>query len=135
MSSREFESRFESSMGGGDDSGSGLLDLIGKAVLGAMLEDWTAQSLALYSNTGSGLPSRQLPDEGISAVSSLERQLMQQLAGAAYPLDELSNIVSEFLARMVSGTKVLEDEIASCGVVWISRGELADPMFVLAGGS
>ncbi len=100
-----------------------------------MLEDWTAESLALFRQTGRGLPVRELPDEGLSAVADMERRVMQQLAGASYPLDELSNIVSEFLARMVSGTKVLEDETVSCRVVWISRGEMADPMFVLAGAS
>ena len=138
MSNREFESCIESSTGGhpgaGGDPSSALLQLIGKAVLGAMLEDWTSESLALYREAGQGLPVRGLPNDSISAGSAMERQLMQQLAGGAYPLEELSDIVRDFLVLVVSGARVLEDETALCQVVWVSRGEVADPVFVLADG-
>ena len=124
------------SSGGGDpglggDPGSTLLQLIGKAVLNAMVEDWTAESLELYWKTGQELPVRELPDESISMGSVLQMQLMQQLAGEAYPLDERLDIVRDFLALMVSGTRVLEDEAISCRVVWVSQGAVADPVFVL----
>ena len=134
MSNREFES----SAGGrepGDDPMPGLLQLIGKGVLGAMVEDWTAESLKRYRRTGQGLPVRELPDDSISAGSVLQIRLMQQLAEVAHPLDDLSGVVRDFFALAVSGTRVLEDETISCGVVWASRGAVADPVFVLRGSS
>ena len=125
---------FESSPGGrepGDDPVPGLLQLIGKAVLVAMVEDWTAESLERLRTTGQGLPVRELPDDSISAGSVLQLRLMQQLAEVAHPLDDLSGAVRDFFALAVSGTRVLEDETISCRVVWASRGAVADPVFVL----
>ena len=127
---------FDSSAGGrapGDDPMLGLLQLIGKAVLGAMVEDRTAESLDRYRRTRQGLPVRELPDDSISAGSVLQIRLMQQLAEVAHPLDDLSGVVRNFLALAVSGTRVLEDETISCRVVWASRGAVADPVFVLRG--
>ena len=138
MSNREFESCVGSSTGGrepGDDPVPALLRLIGKAVLDAMVEDWTAESLERYWTTGQGLPVRELPDYSISAGSALQMQLMQQLAGETHPLDDLSGVVRGFLALAVSGTRVLEDETISCRVVWVDRGAVADPVFVLRGHS
>ena len=74
MSNREFESCVGSSTGGrepGDDPVPALLRLIGKAVLDAMVEDWTAESLERYWTTGQGLPVREVPDYSISAGSAL----------------------------------------------------------------
>ncbi len=140
MSSGEFEFGFESSTGDGpgsrEDSRAVLLQLFGKAVLVAMVEDWTAESLELYRSTGQGLPVRELPDDTIFPGSELGRGLMRQLAGAAYPLDQLSDmVVVDFLALVVSGTRVMEDETASCRVFWVSRGAVADPVFVLGEGT
>ena len=109
----------------------GLLRLIGKAVLDAMVEDWTAESLERYWTTGQGLPVRELPDDSISGGSVLQMQLMQQLVGENYPLDDLSGVVRDFFVQAVSGTRVLEDETVSCRVVWVSQGAAADPVFVL----
>ena len=129
---------FDSSAGGrepGDDPTLGPLQLIGKGVLGAMVEDWTAESLERYWTTGQGLPVRELPDDSISAGSVLQIRLMQQLAEVAHPLEDLSGVVRDFFALAVSGTRVLEDETISCRVVWASRGAVADPVFVLRGNS
>ena len=117
MSNREFEPCVGSSIGGrepGDDPVPALLRLIGRAVLDAMVEDWTAESLERYGTAGQGLPLRELPDYSISAGSVLQMQLMQQLAGETHPLDDLSGGVRDFLALAVSGTRVLEDETVSC---------------------
>ena len=111
----------------------GLLQLIGKGVLGAMVEDWAAESLEQYWTTGQGLPVRELPDDSISAGSVLQVRLMQQLAEVAHPLEDLSGVVRDFLALAVSGTRVFEDETVSCRVVWALRGAVADPVFVLRG--
>ena len=138
MSNREFESCVGSSAGGrelGDDPVPALLRLIGKAVLDAMVEDWTAESLERFSTTGQGLLVRELPDDSISAGSVLQMQFMRQLAGETHPLDDLSGVVRDFLALTVSGTRVLEDETISCRVVWVGRGAVADPVFVLRGDS
>ena len=129
---------FDSSAGGReprDDPWLGPLQLIGKGVLGAMVEDWTAESLERYWTTGQGLPVRELPDDSISAGSVLQIRLMQQLAEVAHPLEDLSGVVRDFFALAVSGTRVLEDETISCRVVWASRGAVADPVFVLRGNS
>ena len=132
MSNREFES----SLGGlGGDFIPGILQLIGKGVLGAMVEDWTAESLEQFWRTGQGLPVRDLPDNSISAGSVLQIRLMQQLAEVAHPLDDLSGAVRDFFALAVSGTRVIEDETVSCRVVWALRGAVADPVFVLRGNS
>ena len=135
MSSREFEFDFGVPAGGGSgppgDPTPTLLELFGKAILGAMLEDWEAESLELYRESGMEVSVRELPDDSILARSPLQLRLMQQLAGAGHALDELSDVVRDFLGVVVSGTRVLEDEMALCRVVWVSRGELADPVFVL----
>ena len=138
MSNRDFESCAGSSTGGrepGDDPVPALLQLIGKAVLGAMVEDWTTESLERYWTTGQGLSVRELPDDSISAGSVLQMQFMQQLAGETHPLDGLSAVVTDFLTLAVSGTRVLEDETVSCRVVWMDRGAVSDPVFVLRGDS
>ena len=122
MSKREFESCVGSSADGrelGNDPVPALLRLIGKAVLDAMVEDWTAESLEWFRATGQGLPVRELPDDSISAGSVLQMQFMQQLAGEAHPLDDLCGVVRDFLALAVSGARVLEDETVSCRVVWV----------------
>ncbi len=100
-----------------------------------MVEDWTAESLERYCKTGKGLPVRELPDDSISAGSVLQIQFMRQLAGETHPLDDLSGVVRDFLALAVSGTSILEDETVSCRVVWMDRGAVADPVFVLRGDS
>jgi hypothetical protein len=139
MSSREFDPCHEGPPAGGsgsrEDPTSGLLQLISRAVLGAIIEDWTAQSLDLYRSTGQGLLVRGLPDDSIPPGSALERQLVQQLAGDGHPLDELSYSFRNFLALVVSGTRVLEDETAFWRLAWVSRGEVADPVFVLNDGA
>ena len=78
---------------------------------------------------------RGLPDDSIPPGSALERQLVQQLAGDGHPLDELSYSFRNFLALVVSGTRVLEDETAFWRLAWVSRGEVADPVFVLNDGA
>ena len=125
-----------SSVGGrepGEDTVPGLRQLMGKAVLRAMVEDWTVESLERYLRTGQGLPVRELPDDSISEGSVLQIRLMRQLAGFPYPLEDLSRVVRDFFALAVSGTRVLEDETISYRVVWASRGAVADPVFVLRG--
>ena len=134
MSDREFGS----SAGGrepGEDTVPGLRQLMGKAVLRAMVEDWTVESLERYLRTGQGLPVRELPDDWISEGSVLQIRLMGQLAGFGHPLEDLSRVVRDFFALAVSGTRVLEDETISYRVVWASRGAVADPVFVLRGNS
>ena len=100
-----------------------------------MVEDWTAESLVLYRETSLEASVWELPDDSITEGSALQRQLMQQLAGTDYPLDELSDIVKDFLALVVSGTRVLEDETVFCRVGWVSGDGLANPVFVLGEGS
>ena len=138
MSKRECDSCVGSSAGGrelGDDPVPALLRLIGRAVLDAMVEDWTAESLERFSTAGQGLLVRELPDDSISAGSVLQIRLMQQLAAVSHPLEDLSGVVRDFLALAVSGPRVLEDETISCRVVWVGRGAVADPVFVLRGDS
>ena len=108
-----------------------VMRLIGGAVLGAMVEDWTVESLELYrAFEGPGAP-RQLPDDTIGRESPLERELVQWLAGEQYPVDGLAASVRDFLSLVVSGSRVLEDRTAFCRVVWVSRGDVAEPVFVL----
>jgi hypothetical protein len=113
------------------DVGAEVMRLIGGAVLGAMVEDWTVESLELYrAFEGPGAP-RQLPDDTIGRESPLERELVQWLAGEQYPVDGLAASVRDFLSLVVSGSRVLEDKTAFCRVVWVSRGDVAEPVFVL----
>ena len=139
MSNREFGPRHESPTAGGsgfsENPFSNVLRLFSEAIQGALVEDWTAQSLQLYQGTGKGLLVRGLPDDSIPPHSALERQLAQQLAGEGHPLDELSYFFRNFLALVVSGTRVLEDETAFRRLAWVARGEVADPVFVLSDGA
>ena len=119
------------SCGAPANPGAELLRLISQAVLGAMIEDWTVESLELYrAFEGPGAP-RQLPDDTIGRESPLERELVQWLAGEQYPVDGLAASVRDFLSLVVSGSRVLEDKTAFCRVVWVSRGDVAEPVFVL----
>ena len=116
--------------GAAADSGDGILRLIGRAVSGALVEDWTIKSLELYRAVEGPVPIRQLPDDTIGRGSPFESQLMQALAGDRYPVDGLAGGVREFLSLVVSGSRVLEDETAFCRVVWVADGEIAEPVFV-----
>ncbi len=78
---------------------------------------------------------RGLPDDSIPSRSALERQLAQQLAGDGHPLEELSYFFRDFLALVVSGTRVLEDQTAFRRLAWVARGEVADRVFVLSEGA
>ena len=69
------------SRGGPADAGDGLLRLISQAVLGAMIEDWTAESVARYRASEEKIAARELPDDTITSGSALERRLMHWLAG------------------------------------------------------
>ena len=109
-----------------------LIELFSKVIAGAMLEDQDAESVELYRAAGFGTFVRELPDDSILARSPLQLRLMQQLAGSGGSLDALPDVVRDFLAVAVSGFRVKEDEAALCRVVWVSRGEVADPVFVLA---
>ena len=111
------------------DAGAELLRLISQAVFGAMVEDWTVESLELYRASEEIIAVRELPDDTIGRGSMLERQLMQWLAGEEYPVDGLAASVRDFLSLAVSGSRVLEDEAVFCRVVWASRGEVAEPVF------
>ena len=110
---------------------SALLQLFGEAVQRAMLEDWETESLELYRETELRASVRGLPDDLILAGSPVQLRLMGQLAGAGYTLEEVPGVVRDFLALMVSGTVVLEEEAVLSRVFWVSRGEVADPVFVL----
>ena len=96
-----------------------------------MLEDSEAESLELYRQAELRASVRRLPDDSILTGSPLQLRLMGQLAGAGYALEELPGAVRDFLALMVSGTVVLEEETVLTRVLWVSRGEVADPVFVL----
>ena len=86
------------SRGAPANPGAELLRLISQAVLVAMVEDWTVDSLELYrAFEGPGAP-RQLPDDTIGRESPLERELVQWLAGEQYPLDGLAASVRDFLS-------------------------------------
>ena len=113
------------------DEGVELLRLISQAVFGAMMEDWTNESLTLYQTTGGTMPLRVLPDDTIGRGSQLESQLVDQLAGGHRLPAETPAIVRGYLSLAVSGSKVLEDESALCRVVWVSNGEVAEPVFTL----
>ena len=115
--------------GAAADSGDGILRLIGRAVSGALVEDWTIESLELYRASEEIIAVRELPDDTIGRGSMLERQVMQWLAGEEYPVDGLAASVRDFLSLAVSGSRVLEDEAVFCRVVWASRGEVAEPVF------
>ena len=115
--------------GAAADSGDGILRLIGRAVSGALVEDWTIESLELYRASEEIIAVRELPDDTIGRGSMLERQVMQWLAGEEYPVDGLAASVRDFLSLAVSGSRVLEDEAVFCRVVWVSRGEVAEPVF------
>ena len=111
------------------DAGAELLRLISQAVFGAMIEDWTVESLELHRASEEIIAVRELPDDTIGRGSMLERQVMQWLAGEKYPVDGLVASVREFLSLVVSGSRVLEDETVFCRVVWVSTGEVAEPVF------
>ena len=130
MSTTECEFNSEGVSGSAGDSVSSLLRLIGRAVEVALVEDWTAESLAQYQATRRGLPVLELPSDSIPPGSVLEKSLMQQLVGPAHSLGELPGNVRDFVASMVSGTKVWEEEGLSCRVVWVSSGQVADPVFI-----
>ena len=115
--------------GAAADSGDGILRLIGRAVSGALVEDWTIESLELYRASEEIIAVRELPDDTIGRGSMLERQVMQWLAGEEYPVDGLAASVRDFLSLAVSGSRALEDEAVFCRVVWVSRGEVAEPVF------
>ena len=132
MSSREFGFPGGGGRGSRGDRLSALLELVGREIETAMLEDRRAELLELALLSGSGVPVRELPDGSILAGSPLQRRLMQQLAGTELSLDELPDVVRDFFAVVVSGARVGEDETVLCRVVWVSRGEVADPVFVLA---
>lgn len=117
------------SCGAPANPGAELLRLISQAVLGAMVEDWTVESLELYRASEEIIAVRELPDDTIGRGSMLERQLMQWLAGEEYPVDGLAASVRDFLSLAVSGSRVLEDEAVFCRVVWVSRGGVAEPVF------
>ena len=111
----------------------GVLRLIGRAVGNAMYEDWAGESLVSYNRRGPFRGMRSLPDDWIRVGSALEGRLMQRLVGGDDRVDWLSASVRGFLSLVVSGTRVLEDETPCCQVVWVSRGGLAEPVFVLRG--
>ena len=135
MSSREFGFGFESPGEGGagfrGNPVSALRELFSQAIARAMLEDREAELLELYRGSGPGVSVRELPDDSILAGSPLQLRLMLQLAGPQRSLGELPDVVRDFLAVVVSGSRVLEDETGYCQVRWVSRGEVADPVFVL----
>ena len=112
-------------------AGAALLHLIGQAVLAAMIEDWTVESVEGYRASGGIVADRQLPDDTIEPGSATQRRLMQWLAGELYPVDYLAASVRDFLSLTVSGSGVLEEETALCRVVWVRRGEIAEPVFFL----
>ena len=134
MSSTGHEFGSEGVSGSPGDAASNVLRLIGQAVVGAMVEDWTAESLAQYEAARRGQPVLEIPNSSIRPGSALEQRLMQQLAGSAHSLGELPGNVRDFVASVVSGARVLEDEAAFSRVVWVASGKVADPVFILAGG-
>ena len=135
MSTAGHEFNSEGVSGSPDDAVSSLLMLISKAVVGAMVEDWTAESLAQYHAARRGMPVLELPNYSILPDSPLEKRLMQQLIGPAHSLNELPGSVRDFVASMVSGTRVSEDAAVYGRVVWVSRGEVADPVLIITEGS
>lgn len=117
--------------GAGQDDLATVMRLIGRAVLGAMVEDWTLESLELHQRMSAAGSLPELPDDTILWGSAMERGLMQQLVGEGYPLGRLPSRIREFMALVVAGSRVAEDEIYGCRVVWVARGKLAEPVFVL----
>ena len=113
------------------DDGTDLFRRISLAVFEAMIEDWTAESLALYQATAAYVSVRQLPDDTIESGSSLQNQLEAQLVGGSARNLLQPPSVREFLTLVVSGSRVLEGETALCRVVWVSSGEVAEPLFSL----
>ena len=138
MSSGESEFRSGDPGGGppssGESSGADLLALLARAVVTAMVEDWSDESLSPYGGMSVYAGDLSLPDSRIAAGSTLEFGLMQQLAGPGHPVEELSGSVRDFLALVVSGPRVLEDDVGICEVFWVSRGEVAEPVFTLSVG-
>ena len=98
-----------------------------------MVEDWSDESLSPYGGMSVYAGDLSLPDSRIAAGSTLEFGLMQQLAGPGHPVEELSGSVRDFLALVVSGPRVLED-VGICEVFWVSRGEVAEPVFTVSVG-
>ena len=113
------------------DDGSDLFRRISLAVFEAIIEDWTAESLALYQATAAPVAIRQLPDDTIESGSALQYQLQGQLVGGNARNSLPPPSVREFLCLAVSGSRVLEDETALCRVVWVASGEVAEPVFSL----
>ncbi|MDE2959449.1 MAG: hypothetical protein OXU28_05285 [Chloroflexota bacterium] len=111
--------------------GTDLFRQISQAVFGAIVEDWTAESLELYRTTQGTMPLHVLPDDTIEKGSRLENQMIDQLAGGHLRPAETPAGVRDYLFLAVSGSKVLEDESALCRVVWVSSGEVAEPVFTL----
>ena len=131
MSTTGCEHNPEGISGPGGDPASDLLRLIGRAVTAAIVEDWQAESLAQYLAARRGMPVLELPSDSVLPGSVLEKSLMQQLVGPEHSLGELPSNVRDFVASMVSGTRVTEEDAVSCQVVWVSSGRMADPVFVL----
>ena len=119
------------SRGASADDGAELLRLIGQAVFGALIEDWTIESVEMYRASEGMVAARQLPDDTIETGSATELRLMQWLGGEQHPLERLDASVRDFLALVVSGSSALEEETAFCRVVWVKRAEVAEPVFSL----
>ena len=130
MSSTGHEFRPEGGSGSPENGVSSLLRLIGRAVVEAMVEDWTTESLEQYQAARRGLPVLELPNSSVLPGSVLEKRLMQQLVGSAHSLGELPGSVRGFVASVVSGTRVSEDEATSSRVVWVSRENVSNPVFI-----
>lgn len=114
------------------DDGSDVFRRVSQAIFEAIIEDWTAESLALYQATAAPVAIRQLPDETIESGSARQNQLQGQLVGGRGGLNSLQPpSVREFLSLAVSGSRVMEAETALCRVVWVSSGEVAEPVFSL----
>ena len=113
------------------DDGSDLFRRVSQAIFEAIVEDWTAESLALYQATAAPVAIRQLPDDTIESGSSLQYQAKVQLVGGSAGNLHQPLSVQGFLSLAVSGSRVLEDETALCRVVWVSSGEVAEPVFSL----
>jgi hypothetical protein len=96
-----------------------------------MIEDWTTESMELYRSSEGATSARELPDDTIERGSPLEGRMMHWLAGEEYLVDELPDSLRDFLSLAISGSRVMEDETASCRVVWVSNGEVAEPVFSL----
>ena len=119
------------SRGARADDGAELLRLISQAVFGALIEDWTVESVEFYRAFEGIVAARQLPDDTIEPGSATELRLVQWLGGEQHPLERLDAGVRDFLALVVSGSSALEEETAFCRVVWVKRAEVAEPVFSL----